>query len=230
MAGTQARRRAASAILAVALLLSGAAQAQTPTTTEQFKQAFAQIYSLISVVDALAQQCDAQAPKSRRSRDAAIKGWREENGIDDFQDAVVPILSRIPNGALLVGVVRDKAAAKAKELLKEKPTLCETFDEVVSEKELALAGQIDDILPLLEAANKRLAAATPAQPPSSTTDLTLYTAAQLGNLAELAMNPIASAEAAAKDGKLDDAREKAGKKAVEALGIIAVRGTVVGRG
>jgi hypothetical protein len=222
-------RRGALALLAAAAFCCGAAQAQTPIAKEEFTRIAKKIIGPISIVDAVTVQCDAEAPQHREGRQAALKKWRVTNRIDEFQTAIVPIFARVPNSVVVMKAVGDKAAEQVKVLIQKTPEICEKFDELLREEIVVVGGLVAEVMPMLTAANSRLAAATPTQrPPSSTMDLKLYTVVQLGNLAEITMNPIASAEAAAMDSKLADARRQAGNNAMEALGIIAVRGTVTG--
>jgi glutathione S-transferase len=219
----------ALALVALTVLTAGLlhpARAEQSASREQIKQTLILIIAPVSITEALAARCDTLSPKSRASRQAALKAWRDANRIDAFEAAIVPIFARIPDSVASISALRDKAAAKAKAETEKTPTICENFDALLREKTFAIGDQIADILPVLAAANARLAAGTPSAPPASGT-ITLYTIVQLSTAAEAAMNTVASADAA-KDRKIRETREKAGKAALEALGVIAVRANVVG--
>jgi hypothetical protein len=227
MAGAGLWRWAALAVLTAAFLHP--ARAELSANREQIKQTIALIIAPVSLVEALAAQCDTFSPKSRGSRQAALKAWRDANRIDAFQSAIVPILARAPGSVASASELRDKAAAQAKAMTEKTPAICENFDAVLREKVFAVGDPIVEILPVLAAANARLAAGTPsAPPPPASGAIALYTIVQLSTAAEAAMNTVASADAA-KDRKISETREKAGKTALEALGVIAVRANVVGR-
>ena len=141
----------------------------------------------------------------------------------------MPVLARAPGSVASIGALRDKAAAKAKAVMEKTPAICENFDAFLREKTFAVGNPIAEILPLLAAANARLAGGTPSAPPSPASGaITLYTIVQLSTAAEAAMNTVGPADAA-KDGKISETRENAGEAALEALGVIAVRASVVGR-
>jgi hypothetical protein len=227
MAGTGLWRWAAMAVLTAGFLHP--ARAELSASREQIKQTVALIIAPVSIVEALAAQCDTLSPNSRGSRQAVLKAWRDANRIDAFQAAIVPILARAPGSGASISALRDKAAANAKAVTEKTPAICENFDAVLREKTFAVGGPIAEILPVLTAANARLAAGTPSAPPSPASGaITLYTIVQLSTAAEAAMDLVASADAA-KDRKIRDTREKAGKTALEAFGVIAVRANVVGR-
>jgi hypothetical protein len=227
MAGTGLWRWAALAVLTAAFLHP--ARAELSASREQIKQSIALIIAPVSLVEALAAQCDTLSPNRRGSRQAVLKAWRDANRIEAFQAAIVPILARVPSSVASASELRDKAAAKAKAMTEKTPAICENFDAVLREKVFAVGDPIVEILPVLTAANARLAAGTPSAPPSPASGaITLYTIVQLSTAAEAAMNTVASADAA-KDRKISETREKAGKTALEALGVIAVRANVVGR-
>jgi hypothetical protein len=227
MAGTGLWRWAALAVLTAAFLHP--ARAELSANREQSKQTIALIIAAVSLAEALAAQCDTLSPNSRGSRQAVFKAWRDANRIDAFQAAIVPILARAPGSVASASELRDKAAAQAKAMTEKTPAICENFDAVLRQKVFAVGDPIVEILPALTAANARLAAGTPSAPPSPTSGaITLYTIVQLSTAAEAAMNTVASADAA-KDRKISETREKAGKTALEALGVIAVRANVVGR-
>ena len=227
MAGTGLWRWAALAVLTAGCLHP--ARAEPSASTEEIKQTIALIIAPVSLADALAAQCDTLSPKSRGSRQAVLKAWRDANRIDAFQAAIAPILARAPGSVASISALRDKAAAKAKAVTEKTPAICENFDALLREKTFAVGGQIVEILPLLTAANARLAAGTPSAPPSPASGaITLHTIVQLSTAAEAAMNTVASADAA-KDRKIRETRENAGKTALQALGVIAVRANVVGR-
>ena len=209
MVGTVLWRWVAWAVLTAGFLHP--ARAEPPANSEQFKQALALILAPINVAEALNAQCDILMPRSRESRQAALKAWRDANRIDTFQAAIAPLVARVPASVASMSVLRDKAAAQAKAATEKNPAICERFDAMLREKTFAVGGRIAEILPLLEAANA-----------------TLYTIVQLSTAAEAAMNSVGSADAA-KDRKIREAREKAGRAAMEALGVIAVRANVVGR-
>jgi hypothetical protein len=211
MTGTVLWRWAVLAVLTAGFLNAARAEPIAEASTEQVKQALGRIIGPISVVEALTAQCDVLSPKSRGSRQGALKAWREANRIDTFQAAIAPLLARSPAGAAQMKLVRDKAVVEAKAATAKTPAICENFDAFLHAKLFAVGDQIAEILPLLVAANA-----------------TLYTIVQLSTAAEAAMNKVASAEAA-KDRKVSEMREKAGRSALEALGVIAVRATVVGR-
>jgi hypothetical protein len=225
MAGTGLWRWAALAILTACFLHP--ARAEQSVSREQIKQTLILIIAPVSITEALAAQCDTLSPKSRASRQAALKAWRDANRIDAFEAAIVPIFARIPDSVASISALRDKAAARAKAETEKTPAICENFDALLREKTFAVGDQIAEILPMLAAANARLAAGTPSAPPASGT-ITLYTIVQLSTAAEAAMTTVASADAA-KDRKIRETRERAGKAALEALGVIAVRANVVGR-
>jgi hypothetical protein len=228
MAGTGLWRWAVLAVLASGFLHPARA-GPPPAGAEQIKQSIALIFAPVVMAEALATECDARSPNSRESRRAMLKAWRDANRIDAFKAAIVPILARAPDSVALVGALRDKVAANAKTTIEKTPALCENFDAFLREKTFAVGGQVAEVLPLLAAANARLAAGTPSgTPPPASTPITLYTVVQLSTAAEAAMNNVASADAV-KDHKVRDRRENAGKTALEALGVIAVRATVAGR-
>jgi hypothetical protein len=204
-------RWAALAVLTVGFLQPACAEPTAEPTTEQVKQALGRIIGPISLVEALTAQCDTVSPNSRRSRQAALKAWRDANRVEAFQAAIAPHLARSPGGAAQMKLVRDKAAVEAKAATAKTPAICESFDAFLRLKLFAVGEQITELLPLLVAANA-----------------TLYTIVQLSTAAEAAMNKVASADAA-KDRKINEMREKAGRSALEGLGVIAVRATVVGR-
>jgi hypothetical protein len=227
MAGTGLWRWAALAVLTAGFLHP--ARAELSASGEHIKQTLALIIAPVSLVEALAVQCDTLSPNSRGSRQAALKAWRDANRIDAFQAAIVPILARAPGSVASASALRDKAAAQAKAMTEKTPAICENFDAALREKAFAVGGPIVEILPVLTAANARLAAGTPSTPPSPASGaITLYTIVQLSTVAEAAMNTVASADAA-KDRKIRETRENAGKAALQALGVIAVRANVVGR-
>ena len=217
---------------ALAVLTAGClhpARAELSASREQIQQTIALIIAPVSLADALAAQCDTLSPNSRGSRQAVLKAWRDSNRIDAFQAAIVPLLARAPGSAASISALRDKAAAQAKALTEKTPAICEKFDAVLREKTFAVGGPIVEVLPLLTAANARLAAGTPSAPPSPASGaITLHTIVQLSTAAEAAMSTVASADAA-KDHKIRETREKAGKTALQALGVIAVRANVVDR-
>ena len=217
---------------ALAVLTAGClhpARAELSANREQIKQALALIIAPVGLAEALAAQCDTLSPNSRGSRQAVLKAWRDANRIDAFQGAIVPILARAPGSVASISALRDKAAAQAKAMTEKTPAICENFDAVLREKVFAVGDPIGEILPVLAAANARPAAGTPSAPPSPTSGaITLHTIVQLSTAAEAAMNTVASADAA-KDHKIRETREKAGKTALQALGVIAVRANVVGR-
>src|SRR5262245_62414014 len=103
--------------------------ARAEPSTEQIKQTFARIIGPISVVEAVAAQCDTLSPKSRGSRQAVLKAWRDANSIDAFEAAIAPIFSRVPDSVASISALRDKAAAQAKALTEKTPDLCENFDD-----------------------------------------------------------------------------------------------------
>src|SRR5262245_51897623 len=138
--------------------------ARAEPSTEQIKQTFARIIGPISVVEALTAQCDTLSPKSRGSRQAVLKAWRDANRIDAFQAAIVPALARAPDSVTAISALRDKVAAQAKALTEKTPAICENFDAFLREKTFAVSDPIAEILPLLTAANG--AAGTPSAPPS----------------------------------------------------------------
>lgn len=227
MAGAGLWRWAALAVLAAGFLHP--ARAEPSASREQIKQTVALIIAPVSLAEALAAQCDTLSPKSRGSRQATLKAWRDANRIDAFQAAIVPVLARAPGSVASLSALRDKAAANAKAVTEKTPAICENFDALLREKTFAVGGAIVEILPLLAAANARPAAGTPSAPPSPATGaITLYTIVQLSTAAEAAMNTVASADVA-KDRKIRETRENAGKTALAALGVIAVRANVVGR-
>jgi hypothetical protein len=227
MAGTGLWRWAAWAILAAGVVHP--ACAEPPANREQFKQTVSLIIAPVGLVEALAAQCDTLSPISRASREAALKAWRDANRIDAFQAAIAPIFARVPGSAASIGELRDKAAAKAKALTEKTPAICENFDAFLREKTFAVGNLIADILPVLTTTNERLSAVAPSAPPSPASGaIALYTIVQLSTAAETAMNKVASADAA-KDLKTREARENAGRLALEALGVIAVRANVVSR-
>ena len=227
MAGSGLWRWAALAVLTAGFLHP--ARAEPSASSEQIKQTVALIIAPVIFAEALAAQCDTLSPKSRGSRQAVLKAWRDDNRIDAFQAAIVPILARAQSSVAPISALRDKAAAQAKAVTEKTPAICENFDAFLREKTFAVGGQIAELLPLLSAANARLAAGTPSAPPSPASGaITLYTIVQLSTAAEAAMNTVASADAA-KDRKIRETREKAGRTALEALGVIAVRANVVGR-
>jgi hypothetical protein len=226
MVGTGLWRCAALAVLTAGFLHP--ARAELSASREQIKQTVALIVAPVALVEALAAQCDTFSPNSRESRQAALKAWRDANRIDAFQAAIVPILARAPGSVASASELRDKAAAKAKAMTEKTPAICENFDAVLREKVFAVGDPIAEILPVLAAANARLAAGTPSAPPPASSAITLYTIVQLSTAAEAAMNTVAAADAA-KDRKIRETREHAGKAALEALGVIAVRANVVDR-
>ena len=225
MVGAGLWRWAVLAILTAGLLHP--ARAEPSASREQIKQTLILIIAPISLTEALSAQCDTLSPKSRASRQAALKAWRDANRIDAFQAAFAALLAHAPDSVATASTLRDKAAATAKAATEKTPAICENFDEVLRDKTFAVGGPIAEILPVLAAANARLAAGTPSASPASPS-ITLYSIVQLSTAAEAAMNTVASADAA-KDRKIREAREKAGKAALEALGVIAVRANVVGR-
>ena len=227
MAGTGLWRWAALAVLTAGCLHP--ARAESSASREQIKHTVALIVAPVSLAEALAAQCDTLSPNSRGSRQAVLKAWRDANRIDAFQAAIAPILARAPGSVASISALRDKAAAQAKAVTEKTPAICENFDALLREKTFAVGGAIVEILPLLAAANARPAAGTPsAPPPPASGAITLHTIVQLSTAAEAAMNTVASADAA-KDHKIRDTRENAGKTALQALGVIAVRANVVGR-
>jgi hypothetical protein len=226
MAGTGLWRWATLAVLTAGVLHP--ARAEPAASREQIKQSLILIIAPVSIAEALAAQCDTLSPKSRASRQAALKAWRDANRIDAFEAAIVPIFARVPDSVASISALRDKAAARAKAETEKTPAICENFDALLREKTFAVGGPIAEILPVLTAANARLAAGTPSAPPSpASSGITLYTIVQLSTAAEAAMNTAASADAA-KDRKIRETRERAGRTALEALGVIAVRANVVG--
>src|SRR5215470_16615877 len=195
---------------ALAVLIAGfvhPARAEPSASQEQIKQTIALIITPVTLAEALAAQCDTSSPKSRGSRQAALKAWWDANRIDAFQTAIRPLFARVPDSAASISTLRDKAAGIAKAMTEKTPAICENFDAVLREKTFDVGGPVAEILPVLATANARLAAGTPSAPPVS---ITLYTIVQLSTAAEAAMNVVASADAA-KDRKIREARESAGK-------------------
>jgi hypothetical protein len=223
MTGTALRRWAALAVLTAGVFHS--AHAESPPIAEQERQTILTILGAVSVVDALAAECDIRSPESRESRQAMITAWAEANQIPVFQTEIRPILARVPGAVASVRAMRDKAAAQLKAVTEKTPAICEHFDALLREKKFAIGAKVAEVLPLLKVA-KRLATETPSAPPSGAPVTTLYTIVQLSTLAEAAMNSAASS-GALNDDQIREKRKNAGEAALAALGMIAVRAKAV---
>src|SRR5262245_32080850 len=120
MAGTGFLRWAALAVLTAGFLHP--ASAEQSASREQFKQTLTLITAPLIFAEALAAQCDVLSPKTRGSRQAVLKGWRDANRIDAFQAAIAPIFARSPDS---VAAISNGAAAKAKTVTEQTPAVCE---------------------------------------------------------------------------------------------------------
>jgi hypothetical protein len=187
---------------------------------EQMRQALARIVGPLSAVKALVAHCDAVSAEGRDKREAAFQAWRAAYRIEAFETALAQLMAHTKDSEGVQRKLQEVSANAAKKLLQEKPDLCAELSFEASDKDRAFGEQIARILPVLETAVARLKTVTATGYPR------LHTIVQLSTLADTAMNAVAPVNTT--DSKASDRREKAGDAALEALGIVAIAGHVIG--